>query len=462
MFPLIVGLPGLIAIVVCIRRGLKEAFLWVYLPTLLLLPDDYRWPILGHLSFHEAAIIPIGVCFLLSSWRTWRFSLTDFLLFSYCLITVISEFSNKNFYEARNVALRDTTYVIFPYMLAKGMFWRGNLGLEVAKRVTILLTIVSIVSVYEFKMTVDLFESLVHPFFSTMHSVITFRYGLTRVAGPFGHALLAGMILLVGYRLARWLEWSGYWRRRVPFFGVSAVRFCEVCIAAGAAMTVARGAWLGAVMGSLVVLVGRARDRLRTLAVTLAVILVVGPPLYWGVRSYLSPAPSQAIPLSEQTATYRLDLLIDYLPIVEQRPTLGYGRNAAPVVNGMWSTDNHYLLIALTNGIYALALWIAVLAWMLTRLLRFGLQRLSDDPRGSLATTLAGACTLYAVALSTVWLGGQNGPLLYMIWGWGEGLLLSPALAVEHATERSLSRAVVFPFERVMAGTIIPVARALD
>jgi hypothetical protein len=396
---------------------------------------------------------------LISSWRTWEFSLTDLLLLGYCAVTVISQDHNRNFADARNTALRDATYIVFPYMLAKGLFRRGNFGLKVAKHVAILLSIVSIVSIYEFKMAVDPFESLVRPFFSVSGPVQTFRYGLTRVSGPFGHALLAGVILLVGYRLARWLEWSGFWQKKIPILGIDAVRCCELSIITGAAMTVARGAWTGAVAGSLVVLLGRARNRVWAMTIMIAMILMVGLPLYWGVRSYVSAGSSQDISVSQQTATYRVDLITYYLPVIEERPMLGYGQgpgfNMFPVMNAMSSIDDEYLLIALTWGVVALALWLGALAWVLARLLWFGSKRPRDDLGGSLAWTLAGTCILFAVALTTVYLGGQSAAVLSIIWGSSEGLLLSPLSSLARVKEVRYVR-----YGRFMSGVIIPAQSA--
>jgi len=458
MLSLIAGLPGAIAVLVCMRRGVEQAFLMVYLPTLLLLPDGYRWPLIGHFSFHEAAIIPIAVWFVMSSSRTWEFSMTDLLVLGYCAVTVISQYHNRNFEDARNTALRDATYIVFPYMLAKGLCRRGNFGLKVAKQIAILLSIVSIVSIYEFKMAVDPFESLVRPFFSVTGPVTTFRYGLTRVSGPFGHALLAGVILLVGYRLARWVEWSGCWQKRFPILGIDAVRCCELCIVAGAAMTVARGAWTGAIAGSLVVLLGRARNRVWAMTTMIAMIVMVGLPIYWGVHSYVSAGPRQDVSVSQQTATYRVDLITYYLPVIEKRPMLGYGQgpgfNMFPVMNGMSSIDDQYLLIALTWGVAALALWSGAFAWILARLLWFGSQRPRDDLWGSLAWTLAGMCILFSVALTTVYLGGQSAALLSMIWGWSEGLLLSPLTALARVKDKNIR------YGRVMSGVIIPAQSA--
>jgi hypothetical protein len=461
MVSLIAGLPGLIALAVCLRHDTERAFLWVYLPTLLLLPDGYRWPVLGHLTFHEAAILPIAVWFLASSWRTWKVSLCDVLLAGYCAVTIISQVYNRSVHDARTTMLRDVTYLLFPYMLAKGLLRRDRFGLEVARCVAILLAIASIVSLYEFKMTVNPFESLVRPFFpSREEQMLVFRYGLKRVAGPFGNELAAGIILLAGYRVVRWLEWSGNWRRRIPLLDISAVRFCEVSILVGAVMTIARGAWLGAAFAFFVVLVGRARDRVRTLALIMAAVVVLGPPVYWAVHSYLSPSSLEQLSLDEDTAVYRVQLLFNYLPIIAQRPALGYGeswsKDAFTVVNGQSSIDNNYLLVALTYGVLALGLWIMLFMFTTTRLIWFALRRPRDDLRGSLAYSLAGACTVYGVASTTVALGAQTLPLLCIIWGWGEGLLGSPFLAAERKAQNvALVTPMATRYRKVLAGVIV-------
>jgi hypothetical protein len=74
----IAGIPGVIALFVCLRRGVAAALIDVYLPVLLLIPDYFRWvlPGLPDPTFNEAAIIPIAGLFVLREARRWRFSLT--------------------------------------------------------------------------------------------------------------------------------------------------------------------------------------------------------------------------------------------------------------------------------------------------------------------------------------------------------------------------------------------------
>ena len=59
---------------------------------------------------------------------------------------VISEYVNGEFYEARNLALDLVCMWILPYALAKGLIQSHHLRAMFAKRIAVLLTIVSIVA----------------------------------------------------------------------------------------------------------------------------------------------------------------------------------------------------------------------------------------------------------------------------------------------------------------------------
>src|SRR5580704_9366998 len=103
MITLITGIPGLIALIVCVRRGPARALLDVYLPTLLLLPDYYRWFFTGHLTFSETAILPLAAFFAFHYWREWKWSFTDLIIVVLTSIMAVSEYVNAGFLDARNL-----------------------------------------------------------------------------------------------------------------------------------------------------------------------------------------------------------------------------------------------------------------------------------------------------------------------------------------------------------------------
>jgi hypothetical protein len=446
---LIIGIPGLIALIVCIRRGPANALINVYLPALLLLPDYYRWFFTGHLTFSETAILPIAICFAIRHWREWKWSFTDAIVIGLTLIMVISEYVNSGFYDTRNLAIDLVCTWILPYTLTKGLLQPQHLRAPFARRIAVLLTIVSVMAVYEFKMASNPYERVFGPIFPGWNVwVTTFRYGFPRIAGPYGHAILAGIILVAGYRITRWLDWSGEWPGNVPFLPITKVRFCEIWIVAAIAMTLCRGPWLGAAVAAVVVSLGRARKRRQTIAVVMVAAMLAAAPGYYALKSYVSVNRETASSESQATAAYRRELLDTYVSVVEQSPTWGYGRDF-PRNGSMNSIDNYYLLLALTHGIYALLAFTLLLSWMSVRLARMAALLPREDPSASLALSLLGVYLAFAVSIATVYLGLQAVPLLLMVTGWSEGMLLSPALIADKEPAPVLMRR--FGFERVMA-----------
>ena len=451
---LITGVPGLIAILICIRRGPERAFLNVYLPVLLLIPDGYRWSITGHLTFSETAIIPIAVFCIVHSWSDWKWTFTDYLLLALSALMAISEGLNKNFYEGRNVALEMTCTAIMPYMLGKLLLRREAISIAAARRIALLMTVVAISGLYEFKMGVNPYNRTLLWFFPwNVVWVTTFRYGFARVAGPFSHAILAGIMLVAAYRIVKWLDWTNAWPGNVPLLPISKVRFCELSIIAGSIMTFCRGPWIGAAAATLVIAMCRSRNRRLMVPAILFVTLLAGVPAYLKFKAYVSVGFDQAATLSQQTAVYRRELIDQYSVVAEQSPIIGYGRNNFPALAGLPSVDNYYLLLALEHGFIAAGLLILILLTMLVRLLIFGVRRPRDDPAAALAFTLMGVSIAIAVAIATVYLGLQTAPFLFLVIGWGEGLLSSGGLvgAVPAAEARKVIRATNFRFQRVMA-----------
>lgn len=449
MITLITGIPGLIALIVCIRRGPASALINVYLPALLLLPDYYRWFFTGHLTFSETAILPIAVCFAVSHRREWKWSFTDAIVIALTVIMLISEYVNSGFYDTRNLAIDLVCTWILPYTLVKSLIQPHHLRVLFAKRIAVLLTIVSIIALYEFKMAYNPYERILGPIFPGWNVwVTTFRYGFPRIAGPYGHAILAGIILVAGYRITRWLDWSGDWPGNVPFLPISKVRFCEIWIVTAIAMTLCRGPWIGAGVAALVISLGRARQRRKAIAFVMIAALLTAVPAYYALKSYVSVSREAAASESQATAAYRRELLDTYVSVVEQRPTWGYGRDF-PRDGNMNSIDNYYLLLALTHGVYALVGFAILLAWMSIRLARMAALLPREDPSASLALTLLGIYLAFAVSIATVYLGLQAVPLLLMVTGWSEGMLLLPALIGGKESVPALVRR--FSFERVMA-----------
>jgi hypothetical protein len=409
------------------------AFLLVYLPVLLLLPEYYRWviPAFPDPTFSQAAILPIAAVFAVRELKRWRFSWNDGLIFAFAACIGFSEYSNAGYKEAQNLLFDMIASVVLPYMLAKGLIEPKRMRVPFARRIAWLLFLVSVISVFEFRMGMTPWQIVFNRFFPGQGEgwITTFRYGLARIAGPYGHAILAGLVLVVGYRFQRWLEWSGNWEprfRRLAGLRISKARIISIGLAAGVGMTLVRGPWLGGILGAIVTAVGLTKNRKRALLVLAAGILAIGVPAASMFYTYASVGRRAAKTDSQETAAYRLELVDKYIDIALQKRALGWGRNTWPKVPGMTSIDNYYLLLALMHGLAADALLVLLIIGTTVRLVLFELKRPLPRVRGaSFGFTLAGIFVGFGVTIATVYMGLTVIPLFALLTGWAEGYLVS-------------------------------------
>ena len=86
------------------------------------------------------------------------------------------------------------------------------------------------------------------------------RWGFGRIAGPYGHAILAGMIFLMGLVYCLWLrDADRSWGARRLFSGlpVTLRGLTLTAIVAGLLMTQSRGPWIGVGMALVFALLTR-------------------------------------------------------------------------------------------------------------------------------------------------------------------------------------------------------------
>lgn len=456
---IIVLLPGLFAAWLAIRRSPQTAFLDVYLPVVLLLPEYYRWvvPALPDPTFSQAAILPIAAVFLIREFRRWRFSWNDGLILAFAACIGLSEYVNAGYKEAQNLLFDMIASVVLPYMLAKGLIEPNRMRVAFARRFVWLLFLVSAISVFEFRMGMTPWQIVFNRFFPGQGEgwITTFRYGLARVAGPYGHAILAGLILVIGYRVQRWLEWTGNWEPRfskLPALPVSKARIVTVVLAAGVAMTLVRGPWLGGFAGAVIAAVGLTGNRKRALLILGVIVLGAGIPAASVFYSYASVGRRAATSDSQETAAYRVELIDKYIRIALQKSMLGWGRNTWPRVADMKSIDNYYLLLALMHGLIADALLVLIVVGTTVRLVRFEMRGPLPRVRGaSFGFTLAGIFVAFGVTIGTVYVGLTLIPVFALMTGWAEGYLLSGKPVQAGAPAFKNPAGPKFAFRRVLA-----------
>ncbi len=430
---ILAGLPALFAILWIARKSCYRAYIDVYLFSVFLLPGWCRWPVPGapDPTFHEAAILPIAGYYILKSPKTWRLSIGDVLIFLFALQMGWSEYTNAGYNEAQNLLFDVIAAGLFPYMLAKGLVVTPAQRIEFVKRIVWLLTILIFFFVYEFKFAYNPYRLIFDKFFPGQGDgwVTTFRYGFARTAGPYGHAILAGIVFMIGFHLQRWLERSGAWEarfKRINFGSLSKGRTLSIAMLAGIAMTMVRGPQIGAVLGSVVAAIGSTPNPKKRAGVVLAILIAVGIPAGIAMYSYASVGRAAAQTASQESAAYRKELIDKYVDIAEEHAMFGWGRNGWPKILGMPSIDNYYLLLALMHGIPATALLLTILFLMMARLLRNGLRAGGLKPIGSsLSFRLAGIYAGFAFAVLTVYMGDNVIPIFFTLTGFADGYLMA-------------------------------------
>jgi hypothetical protein len=426
---LVVYLALIAAAVVALRHGPGRALLAVYLPVMLLVPDGFRaiTPGLPDPNFSQAAIIPIVVVALQRHGARWRLSWMDGLMIAFALCVAWSDYTGRGYADAQNLMFAMLFSVVAPYLVARLVIPAEGLHVAVARRIVILVFGVALVGLVEFRFGFNPFHAVLGRLFPGQGEgwVTTFRHGLARVAGPYSHAILAGIMLAIAYRLQRWLQQAGHWEPRFARLPWPKARVITAVLLVGLLMTVARGPWLGALVAAAVGAVGVARNRRRALWIAGAVLSVAAVGGGIAMADYLDIKPGTVMTMSQESAFYRKVLFEKYLDIALDSAWFGWGLTTWPKVRGMESIDNYYLLLSLMHGVPAMLMLVVMMLGSAVACVRRGLAEAMGTH--SPAFAFAGIFVAVFVSLATVYLGEQVLPMLFFTLGWAQGWLREPA-----------------------------------
>jgi hypothetical protein len=450
---LIILLPAVACWVALARGPIRRALLNVYLPAVLLLPQYYavRFPHLPPLSFADAAILPLGAALWVKEMRRWRFDWMDLWVLGLAvsgglsegLSTALGNGTWKNLLAVNSPPVQTSLAngglqlfegictIVLPYMLGKLLIEQA--GAEghparkrVVRRIVVLLAIVAGISIFDFVTGKSIWQIAGRHLFpdQAVGWGVQTRMGFGRAAGPFAHAILAGMIFLMGLIYCLWLRvFAPRWGRRRIFNGLPmTVRGLVLgAVVLGLLMTQSRGPFGGVLLALVFALMVR---KLPLGKATLAFLLFLAAfatlAYHYGKR-YTDVDIDHAASEAQRNAVYRRELIQTFVPIIKERPAFGWGITTLPTLNGQRSIDNEYLLLAATQGLVGLGLFLLVLFGSTVRLYKLARQPLRMEDRALVfahLTVLMGLMT----ALTTVYLGEQALLLLFLIVGWIHGM----------------------------------------
>jgi O-Antigen ligase len=432
MLSYIAYLPGLLTYYVAQNYSIQKAFIWVYLPTMLLLPDYYRaiTPGLPDPTFNQSASVALFAVFVMRGSPGYKFSMTDLLVGGSAICVSISEYLASGYSDAQNLMFFELTSVFFPYLFAKSLIEPFNLRYDFAKCVVLCLSVVFFMNLFENKFGYNLWQAYLGLFFPGQGQgwVTTFRFGLARAAGPYGHCLVDGIMMAVGYRLQRWLQWSEVWPEKIkkmawiPFLKPSQV--FTLCILGGVFTTLGKGQWLAGIVAAGIVIIGRSKQRVAAMSAVIGVMVFIGLPLLMAFLNYASVGRANAKDDNQETAAYRYELVTEYMDEASEHFWFGWGLMKWPEIPGFESIDNNFLLTYLNHGVITVTLLFVIIFSMMGRLIWHGMTRPMPEPRGSsLAFTLAAIFLMYLIAVATVAMLYQSCTMFFIITGLSDAYL---------------------------------------
>ena len=432
MLSYIAYLPGLWAYYVAQNQSVSKAFIWVYIPVLLLLPDYYRaiTPGLPDPSCSQSASVALFAVFLMKGMPGYRFSYTDLVVGFYAFAVSYSEFLASGYSDAQNLMFYELTSVLFPYIFAKSLIEAFNLRYDFAKSIVLCLCVVFVFNLFENKLGYNFWTAYLGLFFpgQGMGWITTFRFGLARAAGPYGHCLVDGIMMAVGYRLQRWLQWSDAWPHKIKQLAwvprLTPAQLFTLMILGGVFSTLGKGQWLAGIVAAGIVIIGRSKKRVAAMTAVIAVMVFIGIPLLIAFLDYASVGRAHAADDNQETAAYRYELVTEYMDVANEKLWWGWGLMKWPEIHGFESIDNHFLLTYLNHGVIAVTLLFVIIFGMMGRLILHGMSRPMTEPKGSsLAFTLAAIFLMYLIAVATVAMMYQSCTVFFLITGLSDAYL---------------------------------------
>lgn len=433
MFRYLVFIAMYLSIVVLMRKGIQQAFLTVLIPFFLFLPFMF-WvniPGLPDPNFMQAAILPILYVLIRDYRNKFKFDIMEILLTTYVVIRVVNDFLGRGYSDAQNFLFYMLSTLIGPYLIGKYLINSRDMDIKTAKTFVLMFMFMFPMFLYEAKFWVNPIFQLLSRFFPDAWTGLSIRWGLARTAGSFEHPILAAIMIITVYRLHRWLCWIGEWEK--PKFGIWAyidkitilipipLKYrISIALILMAFLTISRGPWIGGFAGAGLAFIGNLKNKKLWLLLLIAGFIVGGVIGKLAMNSYITVEEGEVLSGEAQTMLYRSVMLDKYNGYLEEKYFTGWGLTTVPKVKGMESIDNAFFLMALQHGILAPACFILIFIYAIITQIQFGLKSpLHEIPIGF---TFCGIYLICFISFSTVYMGVQTEPMLFLLLGWGESI----------------------------------------
>jgi hypothetical protein len=448
-------LPGLISLYFMVRRRIEVAFLSVYLPALLLLPDGYalKFPHMPAISAAQSALIPIGAVALYRLIRNGIPALMDILIGLFIVSITASEVLRERVMNDGIFAALIAFISILLSYAAGRMLIEPGLRLLTIRRIVVLVLLLGPLGLYEWRMGQNLYGVIGIRLFNldTVRALVQIRSGRGRMAVSFNDAELAGIVFGMTAALNAWLVYLCKWRQTAnlgkPFVWLEKYHIPGLLLLLYVFLTQSRGPMLAVGVAYLILQIPKFRYKKLAMAAVAIVIALAAVGAYQYFSHYTNVSDPGAIVNEQQgSALYRRQMNELYKPIVQQGGWLGWGVLSRPVLPGMFSIDNEFLLVHLAYGHSGYILFILIAAETFRRLLMYSWKLKAQEDQ-AFAIVLLGAMAVFWISIGTVYMGEQMPQIIFLLIGWSVSILpfeTNPSSAGEDAAPPRFSFKRIF------------------
>ncbi|MEM7181622.1 MAG: O-antigen ligase family protein [Spirochaetota bacterium] len=417
-------LPLFVSAYLLLQKNSKEVFILFFLPLLTVVPTYYEVKIISGLpevNFYIAGMLPILLVWLFKEKAiSYRFSLLDSFIFLNLLTLFISQYYTSSYKVAQKFIFNESMARLFPYLLMKTYFAEREERQKVIRIIIILGAIVGLLNLWEFRIWDNFFDKYIRkiwPYYVPWDLPMK-RGGFKRAFGPFGHPIIAGYFFALVLPIGIW-----YWRKKLftkKWHGPLVIAL----LFAGGIASISRAPIAAMFIGLIILWFGWTRRKVFVLSLILLGAIVFSSVYLPKIIGYVSINRSMAETADQRNAAYRMELLENYIQIVNQKPVLGWGRFSVPWVDNQVSIDNEYLFLALTHGKLNLFMYLSTIIVCLFRLTIFIWKEKQNSQEKEIAWCFVAAILSGTITQTTVWNGFQIVPYFYMFLAMSEAIVI--------------------------------------
>jgi hypothetical protein len=420
---LLLVLPVFISLFFVLKGRIDTAFLSVYLPCLLCLPNEYqlRIPHLPPASAAEFALIPLGVVAIQRLISSASYALLDLLVLLYAASISLSEILHSPILNTGVFSALDVFVTVFMAYAVGRTLIEPDLRVATVRRFVTLVLLDAPCSIWEWRMGQSPYGVIGQRVLrlDTLSEGLPLRNGRGRMGIVLGGGELAGIAFAITFCLNAWLVYLRRIKASVDLGSIltklEKYHLPEVLLVVLVYLTQSRGPLMALGAGYLIVQIPRFKYY-RVMTVVVAILLVSG---YFGAASYFSSYNPTGATLTEQQTSvlYRQQMNKLYAPVAEEGGWTGWGVMEVPSVQGMKSIDNNYLLVHLAWGRLGYYLFIAIV-WESTRVVLVRSWQLKALQDRAFVFSLLAALAVLWFTLLTVFLGAALPQICFLLVGW--------------------------------------------